>query len=138
MKLFLSTSSTLSNETFLFRSSYRRCSVKKGLLRYIAKFTGKHLCQSLFFNIVAGLRPVTLLKKRLWHRCFPVNFAKFLRTLFFTVHLRWPLLNIQAFICNFEYVTTKYHVFFYRIAIIRLLLDEIYSLWDLPSFCLMI
>ena len=34
----------------------------------------------LFFNKVAGLRPATLLKKRLWHRCFPVNFAKFLRT----------------------------------------------------------
>ena len=31
------------------------------------------------FNKVAGLRPVILLKKRLWHRCFPVNFAKFLR-----------------------------------------------------------
>ena len=27
--------------------------------------------------------PATLLKKRLWHRCFTVNFAKFLRTLFF-------------------------------------------------------
>ena len=27
-------------------------------------------------------RPVTLLKKRLWHKCFPVNFAKFLRTPF--------------------------------------------------------
>ena len=27
-----------------------------------------------------GLTPATLLKKRLWHRCFPVNFAKFLRT----------------------------------------------------------
>ena len=26
------------------------------------------------------LMPATLLKKRLWHRCFPVNFAKFLRT----------------------------------------------------------
>ena len=26
--------------------------------------------------------PATLLKKRLWRRCFPVNFAKFLRTLF--------------------------------------------------------
>ena len=25
-------------------------------------------------------RPAALLKKRLWHRCFPVNFAKFLRT----------------------------------------------------------
>ena len=34
------------------------------------------------FNKVTGLRPVTLLKKRLWHRCFPVNFAKFLRTPF--------------------------------------------------------
>ena len=27
-------------------------------------------------------RPATLLKKRLWHRCFSVNFAKFLRTPF--------------------------------------------------------
>ena len=35
------------------------------------------------FNSVAGLRPATLLKKRLWHRCFPVNFAKFLRAPFF-------------------------------------------------------
>ena len=33
-------------------------------LRNFAKFTGKHLCQSLFFNKVAG-RPATLLKKRL-------------------------------------------------------------------------
>ena len=34
------------------------------------------------FNKVAGLRPAALLKKRLWHRCFPVNFAEFLRTPF--------------------------------------------------------
>ena len=27
-------------------------------------------------------RPATLLKKKLWHRCFPVNFVKFLRTPF--------------------------------------------------------
>ena len=31
----------------------------------------------------AGLRPATLLKKRLWHRCFPMDFAKFLRSPFF-------------------------------------------------------
>ena len=37
-----------------YRSSHRRCSVKKGVLRNFAKFTGKHLCQSLFFNKVAG------------------------------------------------------------------------------------
>ena len=64
------------------RSSHWRCSVRKGVLRNFAKFTGKHLCQSLFLNKVAGLRPAILLKKRLWHRCFPVNFAKFLRTTF--------------------------------------------------------
>ena len=64
------------------RSSDRRCSVRKDVLINFAKFTGKHLCQRLFFNKVAGPRPATLLKKRLWDRYFPVNFAKFLRTPF--------------------------------------------------------
>ena len=45
---------------------HRRCSLRKGVLVNFAKFTGKHLCQSLFFNIVVGLRTATLLKKRLW------------------------------------------------------------------------
>ena len=66
---------------------------KKGVLRNFTKFTGKHLCHSLFFNKVAGLSSATLLKKRLWHRCFPVNFVKFLRTTFFTEHLWWLLLT---------------------------------------------
>ena len=38
----------------LYRSSQRRCSIKKCVLRNFAKFTGKHQCQSLFFNKVAG------------------------------------------------------------------------------------
>ena len=77
------------------RSSRAEVFFKKGDLRNLAKFTGKHLCQSRFLNIVAGLRPTTLLKKKLWHRCFPVNFAKCLRTPFFIEHLWWLLL-----ICN--------------------------------------
>ena len=64
------------------RSSHQRCSVRKGVLRNFTKFTKKHLCQSRFFNKVAGLRPATLLKKSSQHRCFPVNFAEFLRTPF--------------------------------------------------------
>ena len=60
---------------------------KKGFLESFAKFTGKFPCQSLFF-----LRPATFLKKRLWHRCFPRNFAKFVRTPSLTEHLRWLLL----------------------------------------------
>ena len=45
---------------------------KKGVLKNFAKFRRKHLC----------FTPVTLTKKRPWQRCFPLNFAKFLRTPF--------------------------------------------------------
>ena len=73
----------LQTKNWKNRSSHQRCFVRrKGALRNFAKFTGKHLCQSLFLNKVAGMRPATLLKKKLWHRCFPVNFAKFQRTPF--------------------------------------------------------
>ena len=74
---------------------------KKGVLQTFAKFTGKHLCQSLFFNNVEGLMPAKLLKRRLWHRCFPVNFAKFWRTPFFMEHLRWLLLYKQSLFSYF-------------------------------------
>ena len=50
---------------------------KKGALKNFAKFTGKHLCQSLSFYKIADLRPATLLKKSLWYRCFLVNSEKF-------------------------------------------------------------
>ena len=36
--------------------------MKKGVIRNFTKFTGKHRYQSLFFNGVVVLRPVTLLK----------------------------------------------------------------------------
>ena len=49
-KLFFIVGCIWLNKIFTFRSSHQRCST------------------------------ATLLKKRLWHRCFPVNFVKFLRT----------------------------------------------------------
>ena len=48
-----------------FRSSHPEVFSHKGVLENFAKLTGKHLCQSLFFNKVAGLRPATLVKRRL-------------------------------------------------------------------------
>ena len=71
----------------------KRCSVKI-VLRNFAKLTGKHLCQSLFFNNVAGLSPATLLRKRFWQRRFVVNFAEFLRAPFLKEHLQWLLLTL--------------------------------------------
>ena len=91
---------TVLSCTFLFythTSSRPEVFCKKGVLENFTKFTGKHLCQSLFFNKVVGLSPATLLKKELWHGCFPVNFAKFSRTLFFIEHLWWLLLHSYLF-----------------------------------------
>ena len=74
---------------------------KKSVLKNFANFTGKHLCQSLFFNKVAGLSlsACNFIKKETWHRCFPVNFPKFLRIPFFIELLRWLLLGCQT-LCN--------------------------------------
>ena len=57
----------------LFKSSHQRSSVKEGVFKNVANFTGKHLCWSL-------LQACKFIKKRLQHRCFPVKYVKFLRT----------------------------------------------------------
>ena len=48
--------------------------------RILQKFSGKHLCGvSVLIKLqFSGLQ----LKKRLWQKCFPVNFVKFLQTPF--------------------------------------------------------
>ena len=81
---------------------------EKGVLKNFAKFTGKHLCQTFSFSKVAVLTPATLFKKKLLHRCFPVNFAKFLRTPFCIEHLWWLCLKAQN-----HYRSNKL-VFFFR------------------------
>ena len=78
----------------------RRCSVNKKDVPRNLEFTGKHMSQSPFFNKLSGLRPATYLKKRLWHRGFSVNFAKFLRIPFLTEHLRWLLLSIYIIVVD--------------------------------------
>ena len=60
------------------------CSVKKAFFE-ISQNSQENACARVSF-----------LKKRLWHRCFPVNFATFLRTFFLTEHLRWLLLTFQS------------------------------------------
>ena len=55
----------------------QRCSVKQVFLE-ISQNLQESSCARVSFLI-----KLTLLKKRPWHRHFPVNFAKFLRTPFF-------------------------------------------------------
>ena len=71
-------------------------------------------------------RPAILLKKRLWHRCFPVNFAKFLRTSFLQKtsrrlllkrgYSRWPYFGLYFYPCFRNITKIKdlkifYHLF---------------------------
>ena len=60
------------------RSSRSEVFCKKGVLRYFARFTGKHLCQSLFFNKVAGLR-LWIYSKKITFLFFDMRWIKFLR-----------------------------------------------------------
>ena len=54
------------------RSSHPKKLGEDVVLKKFAKFTGKYVRWSLFYNKVAGLR----------HRCFSANFAKILGTSF--------------------------------------------------------
>ena len=68
----------------------RSCSRESFIIRfrkYFIKFTGKHLCQSLFLNKVAGIRPAFLLKRDFRHRCFPIDFVKIFKDAIFSEHL---------------------------------------------------
>ena len=70
-----------------------RCSVKKVLLE-ISLNLQENTCARASFLIILQA-PATLLKKKFWRMCFPVNFAKFLRTPILTEHLWWLLLILK-------------------------------------------
>ena len=62
-----------------YRSSYPEVFCKKGVLENVAKFTGKHLCQILFFNKVAetlaqvfSCELCEIFKNTFFHRTPPV------------------------------------------------------------------
>ena len=94
----------------ILRSSRPEMFFKEGVLKHFAKFIGKLLCQSLFFHKVAGR-----LEKRLQHRCFSVNFARFFRApllynicerlllVLVRISLVWRAANLPMFcivVCN--------------------------------------
>ena len=73
MNLFQYKSAYTDNMTC--RSSHRRCSAEKGVLKNFVNFTGKRLSWSVF--LIKFVK--NFVKQRLQHRHFPLKFAKFLR-----------------------------------------------------------
>ena len=68
---------------------------KKVFLKNFFKFTGKHLCQSLFLNKVEGLKTATLLKKR-QAQVFSCEFCEIFKNIFSQSNSGW--MPLQGFI----------------------------------------
>ena len=62
--------SIYEEKLIMYRCSRPEAFLKKRVLRNFTKLTGKHICWSVFFNKVATLHFVALLKKTLWHKYF--------------------------------------------------------------------
>ena len=91
-RIFKSTSQPFASLSNLYRVAVvQRCSLKKVFLE-ISQNSQENTCA----RVCNFIRPATLLKKRPWHRFFPVNFVKFLRTHFFIEHLWWLLLQMKC------------------------------------------
>ena len=83
------------------------CHFKKEFLE-ISQNSQENICARVSFLIKSQVWPTTLLKIRLWHKCFPVNFAKFLRTRFLQntgglacSFIENETLLVQMFYCEF-------------------------------------
>ena len=57
----------------------QRCSVKKVFLEILQNLQ-ENTCALVSFLKTLQTQPATLLKKRLWYNCFPVNFVKFFQS----------------------------------------------------------
>ena len=75
------------------RSCRSEMSCKKGVPKNFTKFTGKHLCWSLFLIKLQAVRLVQLIKKRLQIKGFPVSFGKNFKNTFLREYHRWLLLK---------------------------------------------
>ena len=102
------------------------CSVKKVFLE-ISQNSQENTCARVSFLIKLQVRPATLLKKRLWHRCFAVKFCKISKK---TFSYRTPLLAASVSFpsiwdrTKISYFFTNFHIKISDFFLMRFLLVE--------------
>ena len=78
------------------RSSRSEVFCKRGVLRNFAKFTRKHLCQSLF--LMRPTEACNFIKKETLAQVISHEFCKISKSICFTEHFPWLLLKHQYII----------------------------------------
>ena len=96
---------------------------KKGVLKKSHKIHLKAPVLESLFNRVSGSRLATLLKGRLQHRCFQVNFVKFLRT---------PFLQNTSVIC-LSLISQRSFMYLFKPSFVRKM-DKTHN-FAIFSFC---
>ena len=103
----------MTHDTFMNTFTLVRNSLEKQDTRFYEAFPTEKRVTIAFrishqrSSMKDGLRPATLLKKRLRHRCFSVNFAKFLRTPFLQNTSGRLLLCFMAF-SDWEFLPQRF------------------------------
>ena len=97
--------------TWYCRSSHRRCSVRKSVLKNFSKFTGKQLCQSLF---LIKLQACNFIKKETLARLFSREFCEISKNAFFTEHL-WATASDIGFLSKTFQMKQSFGASFYDI-----------------------
>ena len=88
---------TLKTATFLERGSSETWEIfKNSLFYWNSPGAASDSFRFSALKAVTQTYSVKTLRQRLWHRCFPVSFAKFLRTPFLTDYLRRLLLQLAT------------------------------------------
>ena len=97
----------------LYRSSHPEVFCKKGVLRNFAKFTGKHLCQSLSFNKVADLW--LLLRLVRWKAviCFSMHKNLFKRLSLYLFFFIRPFASMPLSVSILNFVANDFAVFLF-------------------------
>ena len=106
---------------------------KKDVLRNFEKFTGKHLCQRLFLNKVAGLRPkaCNFIKKKSLAQMFSCEFFEISKNTFFH---RTPLVAASERCRPFSYFLPQ--VFFSQFCYTLIFIYKQLGSGVIPQSCL--
>ena len=89
VSIYISHITILTFATYILnfsRNSRLEVFCKKGIFKSFAKYTGKHLCQSLVFNKATGMTPATLICIGLLYRFVSRNF---LVLLYSVISIKW-------------------------------------------------